>query len=174
MVAHRFVEATGEEGSVDNVRRVNSRSSKAAAASGGCAGRTGIRSSQARAGSPGSRRRACGEPHHQFSRGPDGKRYATGEVVIDMGTIPGDPAATIAKMQQVRAAALAPDEPSSQDMRWPVPPLARRHRPQGSDDPQAGNHRPARCLYGQSKPGDCQALSASGEASLPHSLSQDV
>ncbi|WKS85139.1 hypothetical protein NHU86_01135 [Aeromonas caviae] len=59
----------------------------------------------------------AGSPTYQFSRGPDGKRYATGgEVVIDMGTIPGDPAATIAKMQQVRAAALAPDEPSSQDM----------------------------------------------------------
>lgn len=56
-------------------------------------------------------------PTYQFSMGPDGKRYATGgEVSIDIGTIPGDPEATIAKMQQVRAAALAPAEPSAQDL----------------------------------------------------------
>ena len=51
------------------------------------------------------------EPHHrhQFSRGPDGKRYATGEKWSSTwGPFPGIPAATIAKMQQVRAAALAP------------------------------------------------------------------
>jgi len=59
----------------------------------------------------------AGSPSYQFSQGPDGKRYATGgEVAIDIGTIPGDPAATLAKMQQVRAAALAPAEPSSQDL----------------------------------------------------------
>ncbi|MFB0769150.1 putative metalloprotease CJM1_0395 family protein [Aeromonas salmonicida] len=56
-------------------------------------------------------------PTYQFSMGPDGKRYATGgEVSIDIGTIPSDPEATIAKMQQVRAAALAPAEPSAQDL----------------------------------------------------------
>ena len=59
----------------------------------------------------------AGSPSYQFSQGPDGKRYVTGgEVAIDIGTIPGDPAATLAKMQQVRAAALAPAEPSSQDL----------------------------------------------------------
>ena len=59
----------------------------------------------------------AGSPSYQFSHGPDGKRYATGgEVAIDIGAIPGDPAATLAKMQQVRAAALAPAEPSSQDL----------------------------------------------------------
>ncbi|MDW4563517.1 putative metalloprotease CJM1_0395 family protein [Aeromonas rivipollensis] len=59
----------------------------------------------------------AGSPSYQFSQGPDGKRYATGgEVAIDIGAIPGDPAATLAKMQQVRAAALAPAEPSSQDL----------------------------------------------------------
>ena len=51
----------------------------------------------------------AGSPSYQFSHGPDGKRYATGgEVAIDIGAIPGDPGATLAKMQQVRAAALAP------------------------------------------------------------------
>ena len=59
----------------------------------------------------------AGSPSYQFSQGPDGKRYATGgEVVIDIGVVHGDPAATLAKMQQVRAAALAPAEPSSQDL----------------------------------------------------------
>ena len=59
----------------------------------------------------------AGSPSYQFSHGPDGKRYATGgEVAIDIGAIPGDPAATLAKMQRVRAAALAPAEPSSQDL----------------------------------------------------------
>ncbi|WP_421213404.1 putative metalloprotease CJM1_0395 family protein [Aeromonas sp. 600479] len=56
-------------------------------------------------------------PTYQFTQGPDGKRYATGgEVQIDTGVVPGDPAATIAKMQQIRAAALAPAEPSAQDL----------------------------------------------------------
>ena len=59
----------------------------------------------------------AGSPTYEFAMGPDGKRYATGGgVSIDIGTIPGDPRATIAKMQQVRAAALAPAEPSSQDL----------------------------------------------------------
>lgn len=56
-------------------------------------------------------------PTYQFTQGPDGKRYATGgEVQIDTSVVPGDPAATIAKMQQIRAAALAPAEPSAQDL----------------------------------------------------------
>lgn len=59
----------------------------------------------------------AGSPTYDYAQGPDGKRYATGgEVAIDIGVIQGDPAATIAKMQQVRAAALAPAEPSSQDL----------------------------------------------------------
>ncbi|WP_429208327.1 putative metalloprotease CJM1_0395 family protein [Aeromonas veronii] len=56
-------------------------------------------------------------PTYQFTQGPDGKRYATGgEVQIDTRVVPGDPAATIAKMQQIRSAALAPAEPSAQDL----------------------------------------------------------
>lgn len=53
----------------------------------------------------------------QFSyvRGPDGKMYATGgEVSIDVSPA-RTPEATIAKMQQVRRAALAPADPSPQD-----------------------------------------------------------
>lgn len=51
-----------------------------------------------------------------FERGPDGKRYAVaGEVPIDISPVPGNPAATLAKAEQVRRAALAPAEPSAQD-----------------------------------------------------------
>lgn len=51
-----------------------------------------------------------------YQQGPDGKQYAVaGEVQIDMSAVPGDPRATIAKMQRVRTAALSPSDPSSQD-----------------------------------------------------------
>ncbi len=50
-----------------------------------------------------------------YQTGPDGRRYAVGgEVSIDTGG-GGDPQATIAKMRQVIAAALAPASPSAQD-----------------------------------------------------------
>lgn len=52
-----------------------------------------------------------------YTRGPDGKNYAVaGEVPIDVSA-ESEPAATIAKMEQVKAAALAPADPSPQDMR---------------------------------------------------------
>jgi hypothetical protein len=55
-------------------------------------------------------------PSYEFELGPDGKQYAVGgEVNIDLATVPGDPQATIVKMQKVRAAALAPADPSSAD-----------------------------------------------------------
>lgn len=55
-------------------------------------------------------------PSYDFQQGPDGKQYAVGgEVQIDASPIPGDPAATIEKMRVVKAAALAPAEPSAQD-----------------------------------------------------------
>ncbi|MTI45090.1 SprA family protein [Roseibium hamelinense] len=59
----------------------------------------------------------AGAPSYTFQQGPDGKRYAIGgEVQID--TSPErTPDATIRKMQIVIRAALAPAEPSSQDMR---------------------------------------------------------
>lgn len=51
-----------------------------------------------------------------YQRGPDGKLYAVGgEVGIDTSPIPGNPQATIQKAQQIRAAALAPANPSAQD-----------------------------------------------------------
>lgn len=50
-----------------------------------------------------------------YEKGPDGRRYAVaGEVSIDTSK-EADPADTITKMRTVRAAALAPVEPSPQD-----------------------------------------------------------
>ncbi|OGR59977.1 MAG: hypothetical protein A3J80_01415 [Desulfobacula sp. RIFOXYB2_FULL_45_6] len=53
-----------------------------------------------------------------YERGPDGQNYAvSGEVGINTSPIPGDPEATIKKMRQVKSAALAPADPSSQDLK---------------------------------------------------------
>lgn len=53
---------------------------------------------------------------YQYQTGPDGQRYAVGgEVSIDSSAVNEDPSATIRKMQQVKRAALAPANPSSQD-----------------------------------------------------------
>jgi hypothetical protein len=60
----------------------------------------------------------AGAPTYSMKRGPDGKNYVTGgEVSIDIAPVSGDPRATLDKAEQVRAAALAPVQPSSQDMR---------------------------------------------------------
>ncbi|MBL4756595.1 MAG: hypothetical protein JKY32_02790 [Rhizobiales bacterium] len=59
----------------------------------------------------------AGSPSYQFTAGPDGKRYATGgEVQIDSAPVKGNPEATIRKMDVVIRAALAPANPSSQDL----------------------------------------------------------
>jgi hypothetical protein len=59
-----------------------------------------------------------GSPSYTFATGPDGKKYAVGgEVAVDLSSMPGDPKATIVKMQRVHAAALAPVNPSAQDSR---------------------------------------------------------
>ncbi|MEM9864346.1 MAG: putative metalloprotease CJM1_0395 family protein [Myxococcota bacterium] len=58
----------------------------------------------------------AGAIRYDFEVGPDGRRYAVGgSVSIDTSEIPGEPEASIRKMQQVIRAANAPAEPSSQD-----------------------------------------------------------
>jgi hypothetical protein len=58
-----------------------------------------------------------GAPNYSFKTGPDGQRYAVGgEVSVDLSTVAGNPSATITKMQKVHAAALAPANPSAQDI----------------------------------------------------------
>ena len=55
---------------------------------------------------------------YTYKTGPDGKKYAVGgEVSIDLSEVRGDPEATVQKMHVIRAAALAPDSPSSQDLK---------------------------------------------------------
>jgi hypothetical protein len=62
--------------------------------------------------------RYAGSASLSYTRGPDGKNYATGgEVSISTSAIPGDPQATIEKARVIQAAALAPAQPSSQDRR---------------------------------------------------------
>lgn len=59
----------------------------------------------------------AGSPSYTYERGADGRSYAVGgSVRIDVSPIPGDPQATLQKARQVRAAALAPVQPSAQDM----------------------------------------------------------
>lgn len=58
----------------------------------------------------------AGSPSYEYEQGPDGRRYAVaGEVPIAVGTVEGDPKATIDNARQVQRAALAPAEPSNQD-----------------------------------------------------------
>lgn len=60
----------------------------------------------------------AGAPSYEYVKGSDGRRYAVaGQVSIDTSKIAGDPQATIEKMQQVQRAALAPSDPSSQDLK---------------------------------------------------------
>jgi hypothetical protein len=60
----------------------------------------------------------AGSPSFSYTKGSDGRSYVTdGEVSIDISSVPGDPEATLQKANQVRAAALAPAQPSSQDMK---------------------------------------------------------
>ena len=59
----------------------------------------------------------AGAPKYEYTTGPDNKRYVTdGEVSIDVSE-EKTPEETLKKMEQVRAAALAPAEPSSQDLK---------------------------------------------------------
>ncbi|MBF0267172.1 MAG: hypothetical protein HQL44_01135 [Alphaproteobacteria bacterium] len=57
----------------------------------------------------------AGSPNYTTTQGPDGRRYITGgEVSIDISA-EDTPEETIRKMEQIKRAALAPGDPSSQD-----------------------------------------------------------
>jgi hypothetical protein len=59
-----------------------------------------------------------GGPSYTYQQGPDGRAYAIGgEVRLDVSPVPNDPEATLRKAEQVRRAALAPAQPSPQDVR---------------------------------------------------------
>jgi hypothetical protein len=60
----------------------------------------------------------AGAVSFSYQTAPNGQRYAVGgEVPIDASAVNGDPAATIRKMNIVKAAATAPVDPSAQDQR---------------------------------------------------------
>jgi hypothetical protein len=57
------------------------------------------------------------QPEYEYEIGPDGRRYAvSGEVSIDISKA-STPEETVRKAQRIKAAALAPAEPSAQDLR---------------------------------------------------------
>lgn len=59
----------------------------------------------------------AGSPSYEYQVGPNGRQYAvSGEVSIDISQ-ESSPEDTIRKMQQVKSAALAPTDPSPQDLR---------------------------------------------------------
>jgi len=61
-------------------------------------------------------RYVTGGASYSYQKGPDGRQYAVGgEVGIDSAPVSGKPEETAAKMRIVRAAALAPAEPSGAD-----------------------------------------------------------
>jgi hypothetical protein len=62
-------------------------------------------------------RYVTGGASYSYQKGPDGGQYAVGgEVGIDTSTVPGDPEETVRKMRAIRAAALAPSDPSAADL----------------------------------------------------------
>ena len=61
-------------------------------------------------------RHAKSGPKYDYQVGPNGRLYAVGgHVDVDVSRVPGDPEATIRKMETIRKAALAPEEPSQKD-----------------------------------------------------------
>ncbi|WP_245600349.1 putative metalloprotease CJM1_0395 family protein [Psychromonas arctica] len=81
----------------------------------------------------------AGSPNYSYQTGPDGVKYAvSGEVSIDTSPIEGDPDETLKKAQQVKAAALAPAQPSSQDIK--VAAEADQMETQARSDILAENH----------------------------------
>lgn len=57
-------------------------------------------------------------PSYTYQQGPDGRAYAIGgEVQLDTSEVAGDPESTLSKAETVRRAALAPANPSPQDLR---------------------------------------------------------
>ena len=73
----------------------------------------------------------AGSASYSYTVGPDGQHYATsGEVPIDVAPVKGDPEATLAKLDVVIAAALAPAKPSAQDRKVAAAAIAARNNAQ--------------------------------------------
>ncbi|MCO4322383.1 putative metalloprotease CJM1_0395 family protein [Aliidiomarina quisquiliarum] len=84
----------------------------------------------------------AGTPNYETEQGPDGRSYAVGgSVDIDVTPIANDPAATIQKMQTVKRAALAVDEPSAADRN--VANTASRHESAARQELASEKQQPA-------------------------------
>ncbi|MBT3358614.1 MAG: protein-glutamate O-methyltransferase [Rhodospirillales bacterium] len=108
----------------------------------------------------------AGMPVYEYVRGPDGRQYAVGgEVAIDAGPA-GTPEATINKMETVIRAALAPADPSAQDVR--VASQARQVKTEAIAEKNAEEREEIEEKNDPSVFG--RALSAYGQESLPPSI----
>ncbi len=106
----------------------------------------------------------AGAASFTFTRGPDGKNYATaGEVPIDISP-ENTPSATIAKMEQVKAAALAPSEPSAQDQRVAAQADALSAKAQSELRRQGGSAESGKSGSGQSGSGQIESRNSAGAA----------
>ncbi len=110
---------------------------------------------------------ARGGASFQYAEGPDGRRYAVaGEVSIDTSR-EATPEATIGKMRTVRAAALAPADPSPQDRKVAV--TASMAISEASHELRLQRQEESRSAAGEGK-GSAEAESeASPESALPAS-----
>ncbi|MEM9075067.1 MAG: putative metalloprotease CJM1_0395 family protein [Myxococcota bacterium] len=110
----------------------------------------------------------AGTPTYTFETGPDGRRYAVGgEVQIDMSEVQGDPEASIAKMQIVVRAALAPAEPSPQDRRVAARAQAKiAHLRMELSQQESENPSGETVSGGEASGGEASGGEASGEAAL--------
>lgn len=118
----------------------------------------------------------AGSIRFDYTTGPDGRRYVVGgEVPIDASPIRGNPEATITKMEVVKRAALAPQDPSPQDRAVAAQADAtkaqaqtelrnsRNQQGQASDAANRGDPEMAAVLTAQAK----QAQAAYGASSAP-------
>jgi hypothetical protein len=94
-------------------------------------------------------------PQYEYERGPNGRRYAvSGEVSIDISEAT-TPEKTIRKAQQVKAAALAPAEPSPQDLQ--VATEATQMALEARNEIASKKAQEAQDAYHQAMPGNIQS-----------------
>jgi hypothetical protein len=119
ILAHRQDELLGQKGSLERARAQakGERSAEVASQLAQLKSRDSeVRSHEAAHMAAGGRY-VTGGASYTYQKGPDGGQYAVGgEVGIDTSPVPGKPEETAQKMRIVRAAALAPSEPSGPDM----------------------------------------------------------
>lgn len=127
-----------------------------------------------------------GAPAFEYVTGPDGTQYAVGgHVEIDTSKVPDNPEATIAKMEVVRRAALAPARPSGQDravaaaaeqaLREAQSELREKRTEEAAEQPQAPSGGPdgdiggdiSSPFPGQEASAEDQSASFSGQSGVP-------